>query len=236
MSSGASFYYRQSVNILLRTRWIGPYLLIPPLLAFVVYAESYLSVNGITQAFTSQQRAALAIWNGSLIIALIAGIKSCLFFSRLWGADWFLNSLSLPVKRSWGFWGPFMGVLTVATGVFALTTSAVIAALPDQGAISIAGTVADSWLTVFWAVSMCAFLGVLTSGGAGALFFSALLTVSLISQITMLRLPGWVYYLLPPAGKFRYPAGIGSDLVLAAHALLFLALARLLYRLGTKRR
>jgi len=241
MKGRNTYHFRESIMLLLKTKWISPYLLLPPMLAFMVYSEAYLSAHGITGIFTLEQRAVLAIWNGSLLLTLIAGIKSCMYFSGTWGSSWFRNSLALPVSRSSGFWGPYLAVLSVVSVIFILTTGAVVAALPDSGRFSVFQIIIESYIPVVWAVSMGAFLGILTTGTAGSMFFSALLLLGFLSGLPIVRLPEWIYAVIPPVGRIMtlgllYPQGIIQTAVLLLHSAVFLILGRLLFGIGSKRK
>ena len=236
-----TYHFRDSVNILLKTRWISPYLLVPPMLAFMVYAEAYLSAHGITGIFNLEQRTVLAIWNGSLLLTLIAGIKSCLFFSRMWESEWFRNSLALPVNRSSAFWGPYFAVLTVVSVVFVLTLGAVSAALPEPGSFPLVQVIVESYVPVVWAVSVGAFLGILTTGTAGSIFFAALLLLGFLTGLPVARFPEWIYTVIPPVGRILsmgllYPKGVFQVVILILHSVVFLILGRLLFSIGSKRR
>lgn len=241
MRSGNTFHFVNSASVLLRTRWIGPYLLVPPMMAFLIYAETFLSGFGIGSFSSYGQRSILALWNGAFLLTLIGGIKSCLFFSRTWGSGWFLNSLSLPASRASGFWGPFLAVLSVVSGVFLLTTGAVVAALPHGGRLPLVYLTVQAYLPVIWAVCIGAFLGILTSGTAGALFFSALLILGFSAGLPSVSVPAWLQYVIPPLGRvmaqsFRYPSGALHHMMLLAHSTVLLAAARTLYGLGCRRR
>ena len=241
MKGRNTYHFRESIVILLKTKWIGPYLILPPMLAFMVYAEAYLSAHGITGIFTMEQRTVLAIWNGSLLLTLIAGIKSCLFFSGIWESSWFRNSLALPVSRSSGFWGPFLAVLSVVSVIFVLTTGAVLAALPEPGRFSIFQIIAESYIPVVWAVSMGAFLGLLTTGTAGSIFFTALLLIGFLAGLPIARLPEWIFVIIPPVGRIMtlglvFPQGLIQTAILIIHSIAVLLLGRLLYGIGSKRR
>ncbi len=241
MTGRNTYYYRESISILLKTKWIGPYLLVPPMLAFMVYAESYLANHGITGAFTLEQRTVLAIWNGSLLLTLIAGIKSCLFFSGFWGSEWFRNSLALPTGRSSGFWGPLLAVLTVVSGIFILTTGAVVAALPEPGRFPVMQIIAESYAPVVWAVSFGALLGMLTSGTAGSIFFSALLLVGFLAGFPLARLPEWLYTVIPPIGRIMtlgliYPQGLLQVVILFIHSAAAVIMGRILFGIGIRRK
>ncbi len=242
MSGRMVFYYKSSILLLLRTRWMGPYLLLPPMLAFMVYAEAYLSAQGVTGIFTLEQRTVLAIWNASLLLTLIAGIKSCLFFSRFWGSFWFRNSLSLPVSRSSGFWGPFLATLSVATVMYFLTTGAVIAALPETGRFPWVQVLAELYVPVIWAVSAGALLGLITSGTAGSLFFIALVLLGFLTGMPSLYpSSGWLQVVVPPVGRIMtlslvFPSGLMQAIILLTHSAVALMLGRFLYSVGIKRR
>ena len=236
-----TYHFRESINILLKTKWIGPYLLVPPILAFIVYAEAYLSTHGVTGIFNIEQRTVLAIWNGSLLLTLVTGIKSCMFFSGIWESSWFRNSLALPVSRSSGFWGPYLAVLSVASIIFILTIGAVAAALPEPGRFPLLQIIAESYVPVVWAVSTGAFLGILTKGTAGSMFFTALLLLGFLAGLPLARLPEWLYAVIPPVGRLmtlglKYPQGLIQMSVLILHSAVVLILGRILFGIGSKRR
>ncbi|NOQ21184.1 MAG: hypothetical protein GQ565_00865 [Candidatus Aegiribacteria sp.] len=241
MKGRNTYHFRESIITLLKTKWVGPYLLLPPMLAFMVYAESYLSAHGITGIFTMEQRTVLAIWNGSLLLTLIAGISSCLFFSGIWESGWFRNTLALPVSRSSGFWGPYLAVLSIVSVIFILTTGAVLAALPEPGRFPLFTIIAESYIPVVWAVSMGAFLGILTTGTAGSMFFTALLLLGFLTGLPIVRLPEWIYAVIPPVGRIMtlglvYPQGLIQIVILILHSAFVLILGRFLYGIGSKRR
>ncbi len=241
MKGRNTYFYRESVNLLLRTKWVSPYLLVPPMLAFMVYAEAFLATHGVAGISTLGQRTVLAIWNGSFLLALIAGIKSCLFFSGTWGAGWFRNSLALPVSRSSGYWGVYLAVLTVATGVFILTIGAVIAALPGPWRFPLVQIIGESYLPVLWAVSMGAFLGVLTPGTGGAFFFTSLILLGFTAGLPLVSIPGWLSYVIPPLGRLmtlgmRYPQGLYQAVAILLHSSFFLVMGRLLFGIAVRRK
>ena len=241
MKGRKTYHFRESVNILLKTKWIGPYLLIPPMLAFMVYAEAYLSAHGVTGIFNLEQRTILAIWNGSLLLTLVAGIKSCMFVSGIWESSWFRNSLSLPVSRSSGFWGPYLAMLSVVSVIFILTVGAVAAALPEPGRFPLLKIIVESYIPVVWAVSIGAFLGILAKGVAGSLFFTALLLLGFLAGLPLVILPEWLYALIPPVGRLmtmglKYPQGFIHTMVLIFHSAVLLILGRILFGIGSKRR
>ena len=242
MNSRMTFHYKTSILLLLKTRWVGPYLLLPPMLAFMVYAEDYLSAQGIIGIFNLEERAFLAIWNASLLLTLLAGINSCLFFSRLWGSYWFRNSLSLPANRSSGFWGPFLAALSVVTAMYLLTTGAVIAALPDAGQFQWFQVLVKLYSPLVWAVSAGALLGLITSGIAGSLFFVALMLLGFLTGLpSLFASSAWLQVVVPPIGRIVTlnlvsPNGFIPAIVLLAHSVIALTLGKLLYSAGVKRR
>ena len=241
MKGRSTYHFRESIIILLKTKWVGPYLILPPMLAFMVYAEAYLSSHGITGIFTMEQRTVLAIWNCSLLLTLIAGIKSCLFFSGIWESNWFRNSLALPVSRSSGFWGPYLAVLSVVSIIFVLTTGAVLAALPEPGRFPIFQILTESYIPVVWAVAIGLFLGLLTTGTAGSFFFTALLLIGFLTGLPIVRLSEWIYVVIPPVGRIMtlglvFPQGLIQTAILILHSTAVLMLGRLLYGIGSKRK
>jgi hypothetical protein len=236
-----TYYFRESLQLLLRTKWVGPYLLIPPMLAFMVYAEAFLAAHGVAGISTLGQRTVLAIWNGSFLLALIAGIKSCLFFSGTWGAPWFRNSLSLPASSSSGYWGVYLAVLAVASCVFILTTGAVIAALPGPFRFPLLQIIGESYLPLVWAISLGAMLGILTSGTGGAVFLVALLLLGFITGLPLAAIPGWLQYIIPPLGRLmtlgmRYPDGLYQVVAILLHSVFYLMVGRLLYGIAIRRK
>ena len=241
MKGSVTYHYRESINILLRTKWIGPYLLIPPLLAFIVYAETYLASNGFGSFSVLRDRTFLAIWNASFLLTLIAGIKSCMFFSGMWGSGWFRNSLALPVNRSSGYWGPFLAMLSVVASVYILTVGAVVAAVQVPDRLALFPIIAEAFLPVLWAVAMGAFLGVLTSGIAGSFFLTALLILGFGHGLRAGIRVSWLSYVIPPIGRLMdvgmvYPEGLVQVMVLMGHCTLFLIAGRILYGAGIRRR
>lgn len=242
MISRMTFHYKNSILLLLRTRWVGPYLLLPPMLAFMVYAEDYLSAQGVIGIFNLEERAVLAIWNASLLLTLIAGINSCMFFSRIWGSFWFRNSLSLPADRSSGFWGPFLAALSVVTAMYLLTTGAVIAALPDVDQFPWFQVLTKLFAPVIWAVSAGALLGIITSGIAGSFFFVALMLLGFLTGLPSLFASyEWLQVVVPPVGRIVTSSlvssgGLTQVIILLSHSVIALTLGKLLYSIGIKRR
>ncbi len=242
MGGSKSFYFRESIDSLVKARWVAPYLLVPPMLAFMVFAESYLSRHGVTGDFTLGQRTVLAIWNASILLTLIAGVKSCLFFSNLWGSRWFRNSLALPVSRASGYWGPFLAVLCISVSMFILATGAVMLALPDVGRFPWIQVLAGSCAPVIWAVSMGALLGMLTTGAAASILFTTIMLVGFLAGIVVNPLmPGWVLYVLPPVGRIMtlslvFPQGLQQAVLLLVHSFIALLAGRFLYGMGISRR
>jgi len=226
------------MDILMRARWVGPYLLVPPILAFMVYAEGYLSAHGFTGSFSMEQRGVLALWNATLLLALASGIKSCLFFSDLWGSRWFRNALALPAGRASGYWGPVLAVMVVSLGMYALATGAVAAALPDLGGFPWLRVLAGSCAPVVWAVCLGALLGILTTGPAGAVLFTSVLMLGFLAGLPLdPALPGWALRIVPPVGRIMTSSmGTGSGMLetalLMAHAAAALVVGRLLYGYG----
>lgn len=242
MAVGKSFYFRESMDTLMRARWVAPYLLVPPMLAFMVFAESYLSSHGVTGDFTMEQRTVLAIWNASLLLTLIAGVKSCLFFSNLWGSRWFRNSLALPVSRASGYWGPYLAVLCVSIGMFILATGAVIVALPQVERFPWLQVLAGSGTPVIWAVSVGALLGMLTTGAAASILFVAITLVGFLAGIAVEPLmPDWVLFSLPPVGRIMtmslvFPQGLHQAALLLVHSAAAVLIGRMFYGRGMERR
>jgi hypothetical protein len=237
-----TYYFRESMDILMRARWVGPYLLIPPMLAFMVYAEGYLSAHGFTGNFSMEQRTVLALWNATLLLTLASGVKACLFFSNLWGSRWFRNSLALPVSRSSGYWGPVLAVLAVSIGMYFLATVAVAAALPEVGSFPWVRVLAGSCAPVAWAVCVGALLGLLTSGPAASVLFSSVMLLGFLAGLPIeTLLPGWALWIVPPVGRIMTDSlSMAADMentgLLLIHSTVALAAGRLLYGYGYGRR
>lgn len=242
MSGARSYYFRESVDSLMRARWVAPYLLIPPMLAFMVYAEGYLTDTGMLGSFSHQQRTVLALWNATLLLSLAAGIKSCLFFSKLWGSRWFRNSLSLPVSRASGYWGPVVAVMVVSLAMYALATGAVIAALPGAPRFPWVEVLTSSCMPVAWAVCFGAMLGMLTSGAAGSVLFSSVFLLGILAGLpSEPPLQGLLAWVVPPIGRtmvmsLRAPHNMRAAVMLLTHSAFALAVGRLLYGFGISRR
>jgi len=242
MSGSKFFYFRESIDSLVRARWVAPYLLVPPMLAFMVYAESYLSRHGITGDFTLEQRTMLAVWNASILLTLIAGVKSCLFFSNLWGSRWFRNSLALPLNRPSGYWGPFLAVLSVSVSMFVLATGAVMLALPGVERFPWIQVLVSSCAPVIWAVSVGALLGLLTSGAAASVLFTTMMLAGFLAGFAVNPLmPDWVLFVLPPVGRIMtlslvFPHGLQQAVLLLAHSIIALLVGRIFYGIGISRR
>jgi hypothetical protein len=230
------------MDILMRARWVGPYLLIPPMLAFMVYAEGYLSAHGFTGSFSMEQRTVLALWNATLLLTLASGIKACLFFSNLWGSRWFRNSLALPASRPSGYWGPVLAVLAVSMGMYFLATGAVAMALPEVTDFPWLRILAGSCAPVAWAVCLGALLGILTSGPAGSVLFSSVMLLGFLAGLPVdPLLPEWLLWIVPPIGRIMTEsltttAGMQGAGILLIHSTVSLTAGRLLYGFGASRR
>ena len=152
------FFFRESTDYLMRISWVAPYLLVPPLLAFLVYVEDFLAWKGLAVFHTPDARLTIALWNATLLLTLITGIRSCFFFSRFFSGEWFRNALSLPVRKSSGFWGPFLAVLLISSAAYVLTMAAILAALPFPVVFPWAATIISTFVPVLWAVCLGIFL------------------------------------------------------------------------------
>ncbi|MBD3369374.1 hypothetical protein GF402_03310 [Candidatus Fermentibacteria bacterium] len=245
--AGRSFFLRETIDSLLSAKWISTYLLVPPILALLVFIESYLNQVGIAGPFAVGERITLALWNASLLLTLIAGVQSSVFFSGSFGSNWFRNSLALPVPRWTGYWGSFLGFLVIVTGVFALTISAIVAALRSPTQFPWLESLLVVYVPLLWGVSAGLLLGILTTAGAAVFLFVGIMTVGLAGGLpwALARVPEWAgrlfRVLVPPLGSalsanMSSPGNIRALVPLLAHAAVALALGYLLYSVGIKRR
>lgn len=244
--TGRSYFFREAADSVLSARWISTYLLVPPILALLVFVESYLTQAGIAGPFPLAERITLALWNASLLLTLIAGVQSSLFFSRHFGSGWFRNSLALPVPRWTGYWGPFLAFLLVVTGVFALTVSAIVAALRTPAGFPWINSLIAIYVPLFWGVSAGMLLGLITTAGAAVFLFVGIMVLGLAGGFpwALSRLPEWMgsilRTMLPPLGtalasNVSSPGNIQALLPLLGHSVIALALGYLLYSVGIRR-
>ena len=88
---------------------------------------------------------------------------------------------------------------------------------------------------------MGAFLGLLTTGAAGSMFFTALLLIGFLAGLPIARLPEWIFVVIPPVGRIMtvglvFPEGLIQTGILILHSAGVLMLGRFLYGIGLKRR
>jgi hypothetical protein len=238
-----SFFYRESMDYLVRISWVAPYLLIPPLLAFLIYLEGFLGQKGLGAFYAPEARFSLSLWNAALLLALITGIKTCLFFSRHLSRRWFRNALSLPVGKGSGYWGPLLAVLTISSAAYALTIAAILAALPSDTGFPWAAAILNSYVPLLWAVCFGAFLGTVTSGGAAAYMFTAVMAVSLLVGFHMDgggALLGIIVRIMPPLGlgmarNLSSPGDLAFSSMLVIHSAMSLLAGVLVYSIRLRR-
>ncbi len=237
---GGMYHFRQSLGIALKTRWVAPYLLIPPMLAIIVRLGILVPPSLQSLELLPWGNTSLALWHASFLVALISGIESCLFLSGIWESRWMLNSLALPVKRASAFWGPFLAVLTVSTSVYALTVGAVLAALPGMRVFPLTLLLLETYVPVLWAVSVGAFLGMLTSRTGAVVLMIAWFVAGSVPLERISHVPVWVTRLLPPLGSLvssgiNLPESLLLASILLVHALLALVGGRILFELSLSR-
>jgi hypothetical protein len=238
-----SFFYRESMDYVIRISWVAPYLLVPPLLAFLIYLEGFLGQKGLGAFYAPEARLTLSFWNAGLLLSLITGIKSCLFFDGFVSRRWFRNAQALPVSRLSGFWGPLLAITTIAASAFALTMAAILAALPVSGTFPWGPVILSASVPVVWAICFGALLGTATTGGAAAYMFVVVMIVSLLTGLVQDTGPvvSIASRILPPLGRsmaasLSFPWQLSQSLLLMVHAVFSLLAGAFvyLYRLGRR--
>jgi hypothetical protein len=237
-----TFFYRESMDYLLRINWLAPYLLVPPLLAFLIYLEGFLGQKGLGVLYAPEARLSLSLWNAALLLSLITGIKTCLFFSDFLSTKWFRNSLAQPVGMVSGFWGPMLAVLTVSSAAYILTMAAILAALPSTFGFPWVAALLNSYVPIIWAVCLGALLGTLTTGGAAAYMFVIVLAMSLLAGFLSETgaLVTVISRILPPLGKsmadsLSDPGALTYSALLIIHCVLALLAGALVYTIRLQR-
>jgi hypothetical protein len=237
-----SFFYRESMDYLVKISWVAPYLLVPPLLAFLIYLEGFLGQKGLGAFYAPEARLTLSLWNATLLLSLITGIRTCLFFGSFQSRKWFRNAQSLPVGRLSGYWGPMLAVLTISSAAYALTMAAILAALPSSGIFPWGPAILGSYVPLIWAICFGAMLGTLTTGGAAAYMFVVVMAVSLLAGFitesgTAVSV---VSRILPPLGKsmadsLSRPGALAYSVLLVIHSVLSLLTGAIVYLLRLRK-
>ncbi len=238
-----AFFYRESMDYLIRISWVAPYLLVPPLLAFLIYLEGFLGQKGLGAFYAPEARLTLSFWNAALLLSLITGIKTCLFISGFQSKRWFRNALALPVGRISGYWGPVLAVLTISTAAYIITMAAILAALPSTGSYPWVAAILSSYAPMIWAVCFGALLGTLTSGGAAAYMFVVVMAMSLLAGFLSDAGPliSMITRILPPLGKsmadsLSNPGALAHSGLLIIHSIITLLAGALVYIFRLRRR
>jgi hypothetical protein len=251
MASGSGYFLRESVDLTFDVKRVSLYLIVPPVLAFIVYFESYLSGVGATRIMTLGQRVMLALWNAAILLSLIAGLQGAGFFSRLFGSSWYRNSLALPAGRMHAFAWPVAVYAVLVSVFYGLTALAILLAMPRPSGFSWLPAVVNCYLPLLWSVAAAALFGMLSRPGASGLLF---LATALMGAVTGLpqasgKLPevvGFVLGVLFP--RFGESFLASMELEASGHiewavpvhtaALFFVGacLFRLLYRKGRRSR
>jgi hypothetical protein len=236
------FFYRESMDYVVRISWVAPYMLVPPLLAFLIYLEGFLGQKGLGAFYAPEARLTLSFWNASLMLSLITGIKTCLFVSDFHSRRWFRNAQALPVSRLSGFWGPMMAIVTISAAAFGLTMAAILAALPVSMTFPWGPVILSASIPLAWAVGFGAFLGTLTSAGAAAYMFVVVMIVSLLTGFIQdvgpaVSTTAWI---LPPLGRsmaisLSFPWNLSYSMILAAHTIFSLLAGALVYLFRLRR-
>jgi len=220
---------------------------VPPMLAFIVYFESYLSGVGATRIMSLGQRVMLALWNASILLSLIAGLQGAGFFSRLFGSSWYRNSLALPAGRMNAFAWP-VAVYTVLVSVFyCLTALAILVAMPKPSDFEWLPAVVNCYLPLLWSVAAAALFGLLCRPGPAGLLFLATTLMGAVAGLPQARgkLPEVVDVVLgvvfPGFGRsfmasMELESSAHVSWTIPVHALAVLALGAWLFRLTCRER
>jgi hypothetical protein len=245
-----SFFFREASERLLYPGMLAPFLLVPPLLAVTVNLETTVSsLGGILPVFepvdADRGRLAVALWNATVVVALLSGVNGARFFSGTFRAGWFRSCLALPVNRSGAFWSTALAHFLISVCVLALTGAAIIAAVSVPAGFPLILTIIGALTVLFWTTAFSAFAGVLSPGwGAGLLQAGIALGSLVLAPVDvdqLFRLLGLSNLILPPLGRIIargmacWP-DVRALLVLMAHAAVFSCLGSLLLEIAIRRR
>lgn len=194
MSNRGSFYLRESMDLVFDIKRVSLYLIVPPVLAFIVYFESYLSGVGATRIMSLRQNVLLALWNSTILLSMIAGLQGGAFFSRLFGSSWFRNSLALPVRRMDGFLMPVAVYLALVSLFFVLTVFAILVAMPQPSGFAWPMAVINCYTPVLWSVAASALFGLLLRPASASFAFLAATVMGAVMGLEQAaaKLPGWI--------------------------------------------
>lgn len=245
MGSSGRFHLGESVDLVFDIKRVSLYLIVPPVLAFIVYFESYLSGAGVTRIMSLGQRVMLALWNSTILLSLIAGLQGSAFFARLFGSDWFRNRMALPVGRLSPYCWYVATYGALVTLFYLLTASAILVAMPKPSDFAWLPAVINCYTPILWAVAASAFFGLLARPGSATFLFLATVTMGSVTGLRQVtdKLPGWVHFLLrmvfPRLGdSFLRSVGVESAAYVSAavplHAVVLLAVGAAVF-LGLSR-
>ncbi len=243
MIKGYGFYYSKAMRSLTQVRWMLPYLLVPPMLALLVYTEGFLAAEGIPGIYTLHQRSVLALWNISFLISLITGISSCCFFSGFWGDSDFVPSLSRFSKKISGYWSPVFAFISISAVVYFLASALIVLVLPGSEHVSLIRIGVHFFAPVLWSVCIGVLLGLLTTGWAGSVCFTVLFLFFYFLGLTYIPASGSMLFvtLLPPIGLLMKEAFSNTSIeylfsiILLIHCLVILGAGRILYTIALRR-
>lgn len=243
LENGYGFYFSKTLRLLARSKWMFPYLLIPPTLALLVYTEGFLAAEGIAGVYTIYQRSILALWNISFLFSLITGMTSCLFFSNFWGDSQFLGLLSQYSKKFSGYWSPVFAFLSVSIIMYSLSSMLIVLLLPGAEFLPWMRIAAIFYAPVLWSSCIGAFLGLLTKGGAGSFFFVVFFLFSFFVGMSPLlsSFARIMAIIIPPVGLIMKETFVNSgtgylfSIILIIHCLIILGIGRILFAIGLKR-
>jgi len=238
----------ESVDLVFDIRRVSLYLIVPPVLAFIVYFEAYLSGVGATRIMSLGQRVMLALWNSTILLSLIAGLQGGAFFSRVFGSAWFRNRLALPAGRLHAFCWFLTSYGALVTVFYLLTAFAILVAMPRPSDFGTLPALVNCYTPILWSVAASALFGLLARPGAASFLFLATVTMGSITGLPQVagKLPAWIVSVLrvvfPRLGdSFLGSMGVESygyfSLAVPIHALvLLLAGAWVFLRLSRGRR
>ncbi len=194
VGSSWRFWLGESVDLVFDVRRVSLYLIVPPVLAFIVYFESYLSGIGATRIMSLGQRVMLALWNSTILLSLIAGLQGGAFFSRLFGSDWFRNRLALPSGRLPAFAWLVASYAALVTVFYLLTAFAILVAIPRPSDFSWLSAVINCYTPILWSVAASALFGLLARPGAASFMYLATAVMGSVAGLRQVagRLPEWI--------------------------------------------
>jgi len=244
----SSFYFREAFERLSSPSRLAPYLLVPPLLALTVTMQNTVPAMSWLLPLLAPQnpvwgRLGLALWNASLVAALLSGIIGTGFFPSTFGSGWFRSCLALPAGRSAAYWQTALVHLLISACVLALTWAAIITALHVPPGFPLVATLAGGLALLLWTACFSAFAGLLApSWGAGmlqaGLAFAGLVAAP-ASAVALAQPLSIGDLAMPPLGRMVIRGMAGwpdwvAAAVLFGQALFFAVAGLLIFRLSVR--